>query len=102
VALPLPDPSEAKSPRGKKVMETKLAAALQNRDIVSRLWTSGKGHTGDGSAWEAYNGLVEAVDHDETAFPTRRGSRTEALMIGTLGDIKDRVGEALMAYATRV
>lgn len=67
---------------------------------VTRLWREGKGHTGDGSAWEAYNGLVEAIDHNEDLFPMRSGVyRTQALMEGTLRDQKQSVLTALVRAA---
>lgn len=65
-----------------------------------RLWEQGKGHTGDASAWEAYNGLVEAVDHNDDMFPTKSGVyRTAAMMHGYLRDMKDRAVTELVRFA---
>lgn len=67
---------------------------------VTRLWTEGTGHTGDHSAWEAYNGLVEAVDHNAELFPTRGGAyRTASLIDGRLRDIKGAVLTNLVGAA---
>jgi phage/plasmid-like protein (TIGR03299 family) len=69
---------------------------------VSRLWTAGKGHAGDHSAWEAYNGLVEAIDHNAELFPTKSGVyRTQALMEGTLRDQKQAALVELVGAAER-
>lgn len=67
---------------------------------IERLWSEGKGHTGDGSAWEAYSGLVEAIDHNEELFPRRGGVyRTQQLMDGELRRMKDRAMGRLLAAA---
>lgn len=67
---------------------------------VTRLWREGKGHAGDDSAWEAYNGLVEAIDHNDDLFPTRSGVyRTQALLEGTLRDQKQAALSSLVAAA---
>jgi phage/plasmid-like protein (TIGR03299 family) len=59
------------------------AAADARRTAITAAWTSGKGHTGDLSAWEAYNGLVQVVDHDAELFRTR-GSRVASMISGRL------------------
>jgi phage/plasmid-like protein (TIGR03299 family) len=51
--------------------EAALERTLARRLELRRLWTAGDGHTGDCSAWEAYNALVQAVDHSEILFPVR-------------------------------
>lgn len=67
---------------------------------IRNLWTSGKGHTGDKSAWEAYNGVVEAIDHDEDLFPSRSGVyRLGSLIDGTLRKKKDAVLDKLVTVA---
>lgn len=85
--------------------EARMAAAVVERwekkfQRITWLWTNGKGHVADGSAWEAYNGLVEAIDHDAELFPLRAGVyRTQALMEGTLRDMKQASLNALVAAA---
>lgn len=67
---------------------------------IVRLWAEGKGHTGDESAWEAYNAVVEAIDHNETLFPARGGVyRTQGLLDGRLREQKDAALTELVAFA---
>lgn len=64
----------------------------RKRDEVTRLWTEGLGHTGEPTAWFAYNAAVEAIDHNRDLYPTRSGSwRTGALLDGQLKQMKDQV-----------
>lgn len=68
---------------------------------IEMAWHYGKGHVDDGSAWEAYNGLVEVIDHNTDLFPSRGGVyRTQGLMEGELRKAKDRAYGALVAAAT--
>lgn len=71
---------------------------MARRDELSRLWTAGLGHKGDRSLWEAYNGFVQAVDHNTTLWRTR-GSRVVSMMDGGLGNLKQRVLDVCVAYA---
>ena len=70
---------------------------------LASLWRSGAGHTGDDSAWEAYNGAVEAIDHDSELWPTRSDAhRTWSLLDGELRAAKERVfGKLMKAASTR-
>jgi phage/plasmid-like protein (TIGR03299 family) len=70
------------------------------RARLTQLWTEGAGHTGDLSAWEALNGLVQSLDHDGGLWRVR-GSRAGALLDGRLGEIKGRVLAGLVAAATQ-
>lgn len=72
------------------------AAAEKRRAALTLKWTSGKGHVGDHSAWEAYNGAVEVIDHDAALYRTH-GSRVAALLSGRLLDRKAAVLEAVLA-----
>lgn len=72
------------------------ASAQRRRDALTTAWTSGKGHTGDASAWEAYNGAVEVIDHDATLYRTN-GSRVAAMLGGRLLERKSAVLEAVLA-----
>jgi hypothetical protein len=67
------------------------------RGEVRRLWEEGKGHRGDRSAWEAYNGVVQWLDHSPSA-PHAAG-RHHALVTGTLARRKLRVYTRLLAFA---
>jgi hypothetical protein len=76
--------------------ERALETARVRRSALERAWESGSGHVGDRSAWEAFNGAVEVLDHDEQSFRTN-GSRLTALLDGTLGRRKEAVREAVLA-----
>lgn len=83
-----------------KQADTVIARYEKKGAEIVRLWTEGDGHTKDGSAWEAYNGLVQAVDHDTDMFPQRSGVyRTAGLMHGYLRDMKDNAVVELVKFA---
>lgn len=88
----LPFPTDEKAPRFLSSMDR----ALDRRDVVTKLWDAGKGHTGDHSAWEAWNGLIQAVDHDVDTFRVRE-SRVSSLLDGSLGTVKREVLDSLLA-----
>jgi phage/plasmid-like protein (TIGR03299 family) len=69
-------------------------ASENRRSAISTAWESGKGHKGDHSAWEAYNGAVEVIDHDADLFRTR-GSRVASLLSGRLLEAKGSVLNAV-------
>lgn len=98
-----PDPRD--SPRFNpeaRMAESVLDRALRRRGELTRLWHEGDGHTGDGSAWEAYNGAVQALDHNTELWPTRAGSwRTASLLDGQLRRMKDTTLKGLTGYAER-
>jgi len=85
--------------------EAKLANLVVERhekrvELVTRLWDEGAGHSGDHSAWEAYNGAVQAIDHDTDIFPIRGGSwRTQSLLDGKLASLKEGVLENVTALS---
>lgn len=87
VAAPLP--TDAEAPRYKVARDR----AEARRADLSALWVRGKGHKGDRSAWEAYNGAVESIDHNATLWPLRgQSNRVSALMSGgSLSNVKDAV-----------
>lgn len=84
--------------------EARMAATVVDRHArrvgtLASLWQAGTGHTGDGSAWEAYNGCVEAIDHHPELWPTRSGvQQTERLLTGELSRMKTRVLENIVGY----
>ena len=88
VAAPMPKKVDG---RGGQVM---LNRAMAMRDQIGQAWRRGTGHKADDSAWEAFNGLVEVVDHDETGFRTRR-PRVEA-MVGRFATLKATVFDGLL------
>jgi len=95
-----PFPGKAFTPDGNHLTgrgyEAAYTAALDRRTAVTQAWTGGKGHVGDLSAWEAYNGGVEVIDHDANLFVTR-GSRVASLLGGRLLDKKTQLHRSVMA-----
>jgi phage/plasmid-like protein (TIGR03299 family) len=83
-----------------RTAESVIERYERRRDKITWLWENGAGHTGDHSAWEAYNAVVEAIDHDEDLFPARSGAyRLGSLMDGQLRAKKDAARKALTEYA---
>jgi len=84
--------------------EAKLANVVferseKKRKELTRLWTQGKGHIGNKSAWESYNGMVECIDFNKELFPNRGGSfRSASLLTGHLGNMKSEVLDNLYNY----
>jgi phage/plasmid-like protein (TIGR03299 family) len=97
----------APDPRQKKTWnpEAKMAAAVVERHErktaeVTRLWTEGDGHTGEPTAWLAYNGVCQALDFNRQLWPTRAGCyRTASLLTGELVAAKNRVLDGLVEFA---
>jgi phage/plasmid-like protein (TIGR03299 family) len=96
-----PDPRERKDWNP----EAKLAAAVVDRyerkqAEVTRLWTEGDGHSGEPTAWLAYNGVCQALDFNRQLWPTRAGCyRTASLLTGELAAAKNRVLDGLVEFA---
>jgi hypothetical protein len=59
---------------GSRWWETIAEEQEKVRGEVRRLWEEGKGHRGDRSAWEAYNGVVQWLDHSPRLPMPRAGS----------------------------
>jgi len=85
--------------------EARMATTVVGRyeakvDRLEHLWNKGDGHQGDGSAWEAYNGAVQSLDHDTEMWPTRGGVyRTASLIDGGLANRKQAVLQNLVGVA---
>lgn len=76
---------------------------VTKRNTVADLWTGGKGHTGEKTAWYALNAAYEAIDHNRELWPTRAGSwRTAKLLTGDLAKMKDKIVDSLVEYAAGV
>ena len=99
-ALPLPDVAIDASVTQRKANETRRAGREVQRDQLAYLWTNGAGHEGTQSAWEAYNGLVEALDHRPDLFPVRV-DRLESSLSGRLSVVHDQVFAQLLTNAGR-
>lgn len=97
-----PDPrKEAGFDPKAKMADSVVARADQKRQMLTAMWTGGRGHTGEPSAWYAYNAVAEVLDHDREMFPNRGGvSRTTSLIEGGIRKMKDEVLDNLVALAT--
>lgn len=92
--LPVADRAETMTKAGFERAHDRAETA---RDRLTALWTGGAGHTGDMSAWEAYNAAVELVDHETELLRRFRGDRVEAEVSGWTSQAKADVESALMA-----
>lgn len=105
LVLDLVAPHPAANPRWNpeaRMAKSVLERAEKRRDELTRLWTQGAGHVGDHSAWEAYNAVAEAMDHNADLWPIRGGVyRTASLLDGTLRQAKDNTLQALVRHAER-
>ena len=83
-----------------RMAETVLDRAMRKRAEVTRLWTEGKGHTGERNGWYAYNASVELLDHNTELFPNRGGAwRTASLLTGEFKRMKSQVLTNLLTFA---
>jgi len=69
---------------------------IERRVVVREMWTAGAGHSGDRSAWEAMNGLIEAQDHNPLF--NRREVGLASQIDGSRMASKRRVFQALTRY----
>ena len=81
--------------------DTAVDRAKARREEVRRLWFEGKGHTGRSTAWEALNGAIEALDHNEAGlFRKSRNNQQIASMInGTNAKLKQTITNNLLTLA---
>lgn len=97
----VPDPREEKgwdekSPRAELVVNRWKA----KRQRVANLMVAGAGSDGTPSAWNAYNGLVESMDHDTDLWKGRSDeNRVLSLTDGPLAKIRSDVFNGLVAAA---
>lgn len=78
-----------------------VAVAEQRRAAISSAWREGIGHVGDESAWEAYSGAVEVIDHDTKLFLSGK-SRIRSMMTGRLGERKEAVLVSLLQHVRQL
>ena len=96
-----PDPREdkkwdANSPRAELVVNRWKA----KRKRIADLMVSGAGSDGTTSAWNAYNGLVESLDHDTDLWKGRSDeNRVLSLTDGPLANIRTKVFDNLVGAA---
>jgi phage/plasmid-like protein (TIGR03299 family) len=72
------------------------------RKEIRELWFDGSGHEGNGSAWEAFQGSAEWIDHASASLrgqTDRDERRAASLYEGQLGRTKSRIARQLLAYA---
>jgi len=102
VIAPLPDASkvnERKDNIAKAAFERATARAEAKRKRLTYLWENGDGHTGDHSAWEAYNSATQSLDHDLELWGGKV-DQLESMFDGGIARDKQAVIDALVGYAT--
>jgi phage/plasmid-like protein (TIGR03299 family) len=102
VLAPLPDASkinERKDNIAKAAFERATVRAEERRDRLTYLWANGDGHTGDASAWEAYNAATQSLDHDTTLWGGKV-DHLESMFDGSIARDKQAVIDSLVGFAT--
>lgn len=94
--LPLTPKSERKDNIAKAAFEKATLRAEKKRARLVELWTAGDGHTGDGSAWEAYNAATQSFDHDADLWGAK--DQLESLFDGGLAKAKNEVVQTLVDF----
>lgn len=79
--------------------ETAMETAMEKRGRVRALWTNGAGHESAENAWEAYNALIEFLDHDPDAIRGDERRRLNSLHRGKLSRVKRKVASELVTFA---
>jgi phage/plasmid-like protein (TIGR03299 family) len=94
VLAPLPEKPENVTSKGNIAVaawERASDRAVAKRTRLVELWDAGDGHTGDHSAWEAYNAATQSIDHDADLWKVDGESRLASLWQGQLGKAKQAV-----------
>jgi len=102
VIAPLPDATKVNDRKdniAKAAFERATARAEARRTRLTHLWENGDGHTGDHSAWEAYNSVTQSLDHD-VALWGGKVDQLESMFDGTIARDKQAVIDALVGFAT--
>jgi phage/plasmid-like protein (TIGR03299 family) len=97
------DPRKAKgwNPEA-KMAESVVSRYEAKKYTLNRLYECGAGQDGEPTSWNAYNAVVEALDHNTELWPTRAGVyRTASLLDGALREKKTKVFENLMDHARK-
>jgi phage/plasmid-like protein (TIGR03299 family) len=95
--LPEAPKGEQKNQIAQGHYERALARAEAKRARLIDLRSTGDGHTGDGSAWEAYNAVTQSMDHDTDLWKVSGESRVTALFDGALGKTKQAALDSIYA-----
>jgi phage/plasmid-like protein (TIGR03299 family) len=95
---PLPEKpkTERKDNIAVAAFEKATDRAIVKRNRLTALWTDGDGHVGDGSAWEAYQGAVQSLDHDADIW--KAGNRLESLFDGTIAKDKQALVNSVVDF----
>lgn len=92
--LPLPKPKPGET-------EAKLSPRLlDRRAAIERAWRNGTGHRGDSSAYEAFSGLTEVLDHHDVYAPSKY-TRVDSMANGLAARSKRTVFDRLLQFASR-
>jgi hypothetical protein len=90
---------EHEDTRIQKLLEATWERAMLRRDLVRYAWHYGTGAAGDGSAYDAYNGTAEVMDHHPAFAIRRNGSRLASNLDGSMGAKKRKVLMGLRTLA---
>ena len=86
-------------PHVKKNTDFVFERVDNKRNALVNLWYEGTGHSGDPSAWDAYNAVCESFEHDPLLWATGKTDHLQSLVDGTLGRKKAFVLDRLMEFA---
>ena len=101
VLAPLPDfgkVNERKDNIALAAFEKATERAQAKRHRLNHLWMYGDGHTGDSSAWEAYNAATQSLDHDSGFWGAK--NHLESMFDGGISRDKQAVMDSLVGFAT--
>lgn len=94
VIAPMPEPRRGEIKRDTSYV---VDRAVAKRARLRQLWTEGTGHVGDLSAWEAWQGAIEALDHHRDVFPVAEGQLGPSLLEGAIATKKAEVLDSLLS-----
>jgi phage/plasmid-like protein (TIGR03299 family) len=80
-------------------LKTEYDKQMCRRATLKRFWLMGTGHQGNMSAYEALNGVCEALDHEPETFIGRKTSTwnwTESALYGSTAKMKADITKSLM------
>lgn len=92
VVLPLGDKDTVRQ-------RTEYDKQMERRSELKRFWLTGTGHQGDHSAYEALNGVCEALDHSPELFIGRKTEGwdwAEQALFGSTKKMKDQLAKSLL------
>lgn len=86
---------------GERSNEGRVEKRMQQRGRLSELWTDGDGHTGNFSAWEAFNAVTQALDHEPLFEVRKNTNRIESMISGGIAEMKSAAMESLLVLAAK-